>query len=150
MNCPHCQTPIEEHKATRCLDAWIAEKVLGYRHGVPLPNSAGWMPPDAEVVDTGNPWTTTSTGGTYPFIVNGTLFAMRGAFGRTWSPSTSIADAWEVVTKLNSSGYIVEIMNDCIAWSVCFTNIDSDKKYTSDWKCSLQTQICRAALKAVG
>lgn len=29
MNCPHCETPIEEHKAERCLDAWVAEYVMG-------------------------------------------------------------------------------------------------------------------------
>lgn len=29
MKCPHCETHIDEHKANRCLDAWIAEKVMG-------------------------------------------------------------------------------------------------------------------------
>lgn len=23
MNCPHCDTPIDEHAATRCLDWWV-------------------------------------------------------------------------------------------------------------------------------
>ncbi|KKK66418.1 hypothetical protein LCGC14_2964270, partial [marine sediment metagenome] len=31
MNCPHCETLIDEHKATRCLDAWIAEYVMGWK-----------------------------------------------------------------------------------------------------------------------
>lgn len=30
MNCPHCETHIDEHEATRCLDAWIAEVVMGH------------------------------------------------------------------------------------------------------------------------
>jgi len=27
--CPHCDTPIDEHPANRCLDAWVAEAVMG-------------------------------------------------------------------------------------------------------------------------
>ncbi len=23
MNCPHCETEIDEHEASRCLDAWV-------------------------------------------------------------------------------------------------------------------------------
>ena len=23
-NCPHCETPLDEHEANRCLDAWVA------------------------------------------------------------------------------------------------------------------------------
>ena len=29
MNCPHCNTNIDEHEAFRCLDAWVAEAVMG-------------------------------------------------------------------------------------------------------------------------
>ena len=29
MNCPHCDTSVDEHEAGRCLDAWVAEKVFG-------------------------------------------------------------------------------------------------------------------------
>lgn len=29
MNCPHCKTPIDEHKANPCLDAWVAIAVFG-------------------------------------------------------------------------------------------------------------------------
>jgi len=28
MNCPQCNTPIDEHQATQCLDAWVAETAL--------------------------------------------------------------------------------------------------------------------------
>jgi len=29
MNCPYCKTPIDEHEASRCLDAWFLETVMG-------------------------------------------------------------------------------------------------------------------------
>ena len=29
MKCPHCDTPIDEHKASRCLDAWVDFVVFG-------------------------------------------------------------------------------------------------------------------------
>ena len=29
MNCPHCDTPIDEHEASRCLDAWVDFVVFG-------------------------------------------------------------------------------------------------------------------------
>ena len=28
MNCPHCNTHIDEHPASRCLDAWVAKSVM--------------------------------------------------------------------------------------------------------------------------
>lgn len=28
MNCPYCNTHIDEHPASRCLDAWVAETVM--------------------------------------------------------------------------------------------------------------------------
>ncbi|KKM25800.1 hypothetical protein LCGC14_1591270 [marine sediment metagenome] len=31
MNCPHCETRINRHEAIRCLDAWIAEYVMGWK-----------------------------------------------------------------------------------------------------------------------
>ena len=30
MKCPHCNTPIDEHPASRCLDGWVAENVIGW------------------------------------------------------------------------------------------------------------------------
>lgn len=29
MNCPYCNTPINEHEPKACLDAWIATEVFG-------------------------------------------------------------------------------------------------------------------------
>lgn len=31
MNCPHCEVHIDEHSASRCLDAWVAEIVMGWK-----------------------------------------------------------------------------------------------------------------------
>jgi hypothetical protein len=28
LNCPHCETEIDEHEANKCLDAWVADVVL--------------------------------------------------------------------------------------------------------------------------
>ena len=27
-NCPHCETKVDQHEAGRCLDAWVAERVM--------------------------------------------------------------------------------------------------------------------------
>ena len=119
MNCPHCGIHIDEHEAGRCLDAWVIEKAMNWWG---ISEEDGWFgwnyENEMEVYD--------------------------------WIPrvSTSISAAWEVVKKLNRSGYMVEIINDCVAWSVVFRNIDTGKNFTSDWRASLETQICRAAIKA--
>ena len=62
--------------------------------------------------------------------------------------STEIAAAWGVVEKMNDMGYTVELRYDMVAWAVIFMHIDDAIRHTSDWRCSLTTQICRAALKA--
>jgi hypothetical protein len=28
MNCPECKVHVDEHEAGRCMDAWVAEKVM--------------------------------------------------------------------------------------------------------------------------
>jgi hypothetical protein len=30
MECPYCNTTLEEHEATECFDAWVVEAVLGW------------------------------------------------------------------------------------------------------------------------
>ena len=124
MKCPHCDVRVDEHETSRCLDAWVAEDVMG------------WTKKKIKGSD----------GVTRTYWKSETK-----PYKELWqfSPSANIADTWEVVEKLNSSGHVVEIINDCVAWSVRFINIDTDKKYISDWKCSLETQICHAAIKAV-
>ncbi len=115
-------------KAGRELDARVAEEVMGWKV-----DREAWTvaKPHKEKPDTF--WCV-------PLI--------EGYWG-AWNPSTHIADAWRVVEKLNSDGYIVEIVNDCVAWSVSFTHVDDGKKHVADWKNSPEAQICLAALKAV-
>ena len=43
MNCPKCNTPVDEHKANRCLDEWVATVVLNDPR--PLPGDAGILVP---------------------------------------------------------------------------------------------------------
>ncbi len=31
MNCPTCGIDIDQHPANRCMDAWVAEKVMGWK-----------------------------------------------------------------------------------------------------------------------
>lgn len=41
MNCPTCQTELEQHPASRCLDGWIAEFILGYQREKSPPDADG-------------------------------------------------------------------------------------------------------------
>ncbi len=127
MKCPHCQTEVDEHEANRCLDAWVAEAVMGWqiRNNPDIPSIVEYW--DGTLL----------TGLKYEYWREPPYF------------SDDIAAAWEVVEKLNDAGYTVDIRNDRVAWSVVFM-LDEDKKYTADWKASLFLQICRAALKAAG
>lgn len=87
MNCPHCNTHIDEHPASRCLDAWVAEAVMGWQpithfHGSPIAD--GWTGfwdgewfrwtecPESDEPDA----------------------------SELWLPSIDIAAAWQVVEKI--------------------------------------------------
>ena len=63
--------------------------------------------------------------------------------------STQIADTKQVWDKMISEGYALSVEHDCIAWSVCFTHLDTGKVFYGDWRQSLETQTCNVALKAV-
>ena len=63
--------------------------------------------------------------------------------------STQIADAKLVWVKMLTEGYALSIEHDCIAWSVCFTHLDTGKVFYGDWRQSLEAQTCNVALKAV-
>ena len=152
MQCPHCDIAITEHEASRCLDAWVAEVVMGWKPYRIIQYNILY-PPSRQAFCDEHPvlYREFDPEMSYEFdsehfydsrVPDGFTQPIVPAYG------TSITDAWEVVEKLNSSGHVVEIVNDCVAWSVRFTNLDSGKKYVSDWKCSLETQICRAALEA--
>ena len=86
MNCPHCNTPIDEHRADGCLDAWIAETVFGGRLELSKPWEAWDDPPRDRLVVT--------------LLNGGRLY---GSF-RDWSPSSNITDAWEVILHFTPYG----------------------------------------------
>ena len=88
MNCPHCGVEISEHPASRCLDAWVAEAVMGVKM-IEIENHAKFK---------GTPVT---------------KYWVRDDSGRLPSLySTSIAAAWEVREALHRKGVSIELM-DC-------------------------------------
>jgi hypothetical protein len=44
LKCPYCGTHIDEHEATRCLDAWVANKVLGIYVRKSVDDFGGFLP----------------------------------------------------------------------------------------------------------
>jgi len=32
MNCPTCKTELSQHQVSRCMDAWVAEKIMGWSY----------------------------------------------------------------------------------------------------------------------
>lgn len=130
-NCPHCGVHIDEHPASPCLNAWVATDVMELVVRITTDGIGDFLPVISD------------PHGSYYAGGNGMLESPVSDYGNY------IAPAWEVVEKLNQSGYIVEIINDCVAWSVVFRNIDTDERFTSDWKTSLEVQVCRAAIKAM-
>lgn len=131
MNCPHCQTPIENHEASRCLDALIAEKIMGWKSSY---GDSFWqmLPPED------------STG---------------RAEGRVYSVpefSTKIEIAWRVIEAMNNEqiqGHVgptrLHRLKQCSgkAWGVIWC---TDFGYTEEvFAPTAQLAICRAALKAL-
>ena len=132
MNCKRCDRPIDQHEAGSETDACVAVVVMGSSKPV-YPHSHPHINP---IYTEDGYWIC------YPEYKDGDVCE--------WEAipfSTKIFQAWKVIEKLNSEGYCIEIMHDCIAWSVVFMHINGEERLTSDWKCSLETQICRAALK---
>ena len=124
MKCPHCQTLVTDHEANRCLDAWIAEEVMGWD------DSCGYsywimLPPKES--------TGRSEGRVYPvpaFI-------------------SSISAAWEVVKKIINDEQRFELItgDQMLAWIV---GEDSAPDKLGLFICgvgeTMPLAICRAAL----
>ena len=66
MNCPRCQTDIDQHPSGPCLDAWVAEVVMGYtktRCVLGAHEYFKWISPDGEIGCAGLPrFSTTGDG----------------------------------------------------------------------------------------
>ena len=135
MNCPHCKTEIDEHEASRCLDAWVAEAVTGE-------GKQGFLCPDCGGAHFG-----TSKG---ERICHGPPFACGWSgpsLDASPSYSTDIAAAWEVVGRLkeNGIGLIIWTASDVVQ----AYRDKEDGDYLADEKAKVPLAICRAALKAV-
>lgn len=159
MNCPHCETHIDEHEATLCLDAWIAELVMGWEYlkvgyvGVTEgPNAetlrqrelSHWM----DVVSLNQ------IGEYYIDIENNRWVSLRDTWewstgGTVFAPGKEMNDAWNMLGKFE--GYFdIERL----------TNHEANPEYDyfdagfarspSGFSKSAPLAMCRAAIKAKG
>lgn len=121
MNCPHCNVHIDEHPASRCLDAWVARGVMDWMLVI-THDDVDWVCADSE-----------------------------GQRRLIPAYSTDIAAAWEVVEKLSQYCYVdigvdvsgaqVQIdVNDNGEWQLAF--VESTRADTAP------LAISRAAIKA--
>ena len=134
------------------LDALVAEKVMGWKrlepdthHKFGFYGSDPQRNPEGTIfIGTQEEYGRLSVGGSW-LLTN------------QWSPSTSIADAWEVVEKMQSMNNQRDIHIECLLdkWSVsmCHFERDGESMEWGDWTIDANTAphaICLAALKAVG
>lgn len=111
------------------MDALVAEKVMGWKAWKPDwfndPNPTNWL--DEKSGPTKN-W-------------------------HTWSPSTSIEAAWEVVEKLEMGDYRFKLTHYSDGWYALFCNYTDKLDLVEHTACQLETAplgICLAALIAMG
>lgn len=130
MNCPSCGNSIEIHQPGRCLDAWIAEKVMGWKR---RDDKAHRVLSDSEIEIIGPGWEA-------PFndeLV--TLYPIAPSF------STDIAAAWKVISKIGA-GFDLCFIPDSRAWSAQFYASGIPRGASG---ATAPFAICLAALKAV-
>jgi len=137
MNCPRCETEIDEHEANRCLDAWVAEAVMGWHkfekmgssyRGVRMCKTCGRLELDNEHWNADSP-----------------------------NYSSDIADAWKVAGKMTGPNmgvggdwWKLEWLAGSYRANFGYGRKVKDVTY---WKAIADTAplaICRAALKASG
>ncbi len=131
MNCPRCDKEISDHEANRCLDAWIAERVLGFeifddmKNGVcltvdrfffkPIPYYPphGWLP--------------------------------------VYKYSILIEETWEIVAKLTDKTQRFELItgHQDIAWIVGEKSGPKLGLYVCGVGDTMPLAICRVALKLI-
>ena len=126
MNCPHCNVHIDEHPASRCLDAWVAEAVMKLDR-VRIDGT------DGEAIFKRAPSTT--SWGFVPIF------------------STDISAAWQVVEKLAKQWPDLSIGSGWNKegdgkWSVGWGFDGHGWEWTEPCE-TAPLAICRAAIKAV-
>src|SRR3970040_2978986 len=177
MNCPTGNTPIDEHQATLCVDAWVSEAVMGISLLADTPEKIAMAVFDASVGSDGR--------GHADFTWNGTRYRqldlIRSDLGITnyeygWSfwtrrsgelwqsdleghvdkwralsrpYSTEIAAVWEILLHFTPYGSFSFFLH---RWYTDNGNWHCDYagiKATSTAQQGAPLAICRAALKAV-
>jgi len=133
MQCPECGTEIDEHPAGRCLDAWVAEVVMGWEH-----------------ISENEPFRFLKERGGCITEHGAEIFPHeKGTIPELWRPSTDIAAAWVVVEKMHKEGWAFEISIhdvtfDVVIWKNPLVDFDGSTKDKN-----ICLAICRAALKSV-
>ena len=129
LNCPECGVEIDEHDAGRCLDAWVAEKIMD--------DNPHWLGDGIEV----------------------NILSIGESGDEVLHYSTNIAAAWQVVEKMRDSGLCPTVywddgddIPDCTGWQVCmahYGNTEDEFRLYDGWASTAPLAICRAAIKAV-
>ena len=125
MKCPTCGIPILEHPANRCLDTWVAEKVM--RDNTDRFIWKRYGKPDC---------------------------IQSEEYGGPQEYSTDIAAAWQVVEKIKNTPYLYPQLRYSHSWvfGIWRNNPNTNKDY--GWLAEVYADtaplaICRAALLAV-
>lgn len=160
MNCPHCKVEINKHEATRCLDAWVAEHVMGWKPyrviGVNI-----LYPPSRIANNNKHPvlYKPFDPEREYDFDSSHFFDSSRGGFTEPIVPkySTEIEIAWRVIEKMRNTqiqGHVgptrLHSLRQCsgkdwdLAWCSDFGFTEAVLAPTA------QLAICRAAIKAKG
>ena len=158
MNCPHCETLIDEHKATRCLDAWVAEYVMGWKPYKIISVNV-LHPPNGQAYNDEHPvlYKPFDPESEYDFDSERFYDDSRGGRTQPIVPkySTEIEIAWRIIKAINNEqmqGHVgptrLHRLKQCSGdrWGVVWC---SDFGFTEEVIApTAPLAICRAALKA--
>jgi hypothetical protein len=126
--CPTCGISVSEHPANRCMDAWVAEKVMGWTRP---PSGRGWNVTTKFIRKTPEPKESEEAQLQVVWLDDDS----------EWMHfSTDIAAALEMVEKI---GYDLRLIKRGLIWIAAF-----DIETEDYWHCAgaAPLVICRAAL----
>lgn len=137
---------IDELKPGRELDALVAEKVMGWvdftwEQYHEFHKTGGISYVKGMTGFWSDPNTGKRKGNVREFLCENCLY------NHGWSPSTKIADAWEVVEKLQHLHPHISYCDTTCTWTVEWANTNSG---IGAWSNESAHAICLAALRAVG
>ena len=140
--CPTCGISVLEHPANRCLDSWVAEKVMRWERI----KYFGCAP----ITDS---WVGFWDGEWFRWIERPQ--SDDDEISKPWSPSTDIAAAWEVVEKLKALGFSIlrlstgDILGDWWQFHCADAYREITRKGDKDFFANAETPalaVCRTAL----